>query len=63
MTKPWHTCPECEGKNGKFLKICMATGEAIEDYQLQLKRQIEDLYTKEHKVGDDERSCESGRDT
>jgi len=53
MTKVWHTCPECEGKNGKYLKICIATGEAIEDYKLQLQRQIEDLYTKEHQVGYD----------
>lgn len=48
MTKKWHKCDKCKGINGIYVKICEATGEPIEDYKIQLRRQTETLYTKEN---------------
>lgn len=47
MTKKFHKCEKCKGKNGVYVKICVETGEIIGNYKTQLKDQIKDLYSKE----------------
>ena len=56
MTKKGHICDECNGINGKYVKICEATGEILETYKEQLIRQTKDLLGKpvKHRPGIDE---------
>lgn len=38
MTKSFHYCDECEGINGKYIKVCRKTGKEIETFNEQYDR-------------------------